>query len=410
MEYQAFNLENVMSGEIIGKAIAPTAEQFPDMDAAITGDELMPKEFSLEFSEKDYPVVDVLLSHIRVVNRSMPFSLRELAKNGEVKADTMDDYLAHDSIGSTSLKEALKTPLHYFHYRTKTFPPKSKAHFELGTFAHKAFLEPELFDRCIVEPVYSLASFDGVKKGIEFWETLYRKNNSEGDFFPRLFMVSEKYKGKDISKLPILKEYLQDLKSSAPLQAVDEETAIIINVVKGNYYRYADGILPRILRHSLKEVSFYGTDPETGLKTKVRPDGLQLAKNIGVNAVISFKTTKANTVDKFIYDSCQYAYELSEGMYQDVLTNITGKKFNVTIMVMLQTVEPYLPALFWWDAEDLHNGKYKYKHAMSIVKECHEKNIWPGFEAQAESGRRGIINMKQPAWNLKELKPIDVEN
>lgn len=389
-----------------------TSSRFPDLEAAEVGDELQAQDFPKEFDVTDYPKADDLISFIRNKNTpSMPFTLRELSVNGEVVADSMNEYLNKKAISSSACKEVLKTPLHYFHYSNQTFKKEEKKCFELGTFAHRAFLEPKLFDAHIVEPNYSLSSFEGVNTGIKFWEGQYATDKIlKTNVFPAIEFIQDKFKGLDMEKLAVRKEYLLQLINGSPLQPVDEETKLIIDILKSNYNRYGGGILPKLLSHSLKEVSFYGIDEQTELPVKVRPDGLQLAKNIGVDAVISFKTTSANTLDKFIYDATKLAYELSEGVYQDVLTNITGKKFNVTLMVMLQTVPPYLPALFWWDATDIANGKYKYRMALNTIKECADANQWPGFDAMAEAGHMGIINMKQPDWNKKEINPVQIEN
>ena len=96
-------------------------------------------------------------------------------------------------------------------------------------------------------------------------------------------------------------------------------------------------------------------------------------------------------------------------MYQQVATEITGRKFNTTIMIMLQTVPPYLVAVFIWSPDDLQNGKYKYRHALDTVKECQDKQSWPGFDASAEAGNFGIIELKQPEWAMKELHPVDID-
>ena len=96
-------------------------------------------------------------------------------------------------------------------------------------------------------------------------------------------------------------------------------------------------------------------------------------------------------------------------MYQQVMSDITGRQFNVTIMIMMQTVAPYDVAVLWWDAEDLQLGKYKYEIAIQTVKECFDQNWFPGFDALAEKDNYGIIDMKLPEWSLKELAPVDVE-
>lgn len=77
---------------------------------------------------------------------------------------------------------------------------------------------------------------------------------------------------------------------------------------------------------------------------------------------------------------------------------------------MVQTLPPYGVAVLVWDAEDIEIGKYKYYQALQTVAECREKGKYPGYDAYAEAGHRGLINMKQPSWNAKELYPVDIDN
>ena len=70
-------------------------------------------------------------------------------------------------------------------------------------------------------------------------------------------------------------------------------------------------------------------------------------------------------------------------MYQEVMSSVTGRNFNATIMIMLQTVEPYDVAVLFWSPDDLANGKYKYRYALSIVKDCFDKKWFPGYDAKS---------------------------
>jgi hypothetical protein len=376
--------------------------QLPDLNqAAVSERELNP----LLFDSTDYADISLLLARLSI-QPTTPYeiTLDELSINGKVVKDDMGVYLGTSAISSSACKEALKTPLHYFHYVNQTLPPKDKSHFELGTFCHMAFLEPALFDLCLVEPNLSLASTEGVEGLIKFWE------DNVDERVKLLAKTLAMANSADLTKLSGKKEYYKNLKDKSGFMAVDADHKIIIDVIKSNYYRYGNGIIPKLLHGAIFETSFYGTDQSTGIKTKIRPDALNIEENIGVNAIISFKTTKADTVEKFQYDSAQYKYELSEGMYLDVASQITGRKFNAVITIMLQTSPPYLPAVLFWDAEDLANGKYKYHSALQVIKDCQESQKYPGFDAMAEVGHNGIICMKQPAWALKELLPVSIEN
>jgi hypothetical protein len=370
-------------------------DQLPDLEtAAVAEAELNP----FAFDPTDYPPIEAMLNS-RAFNspESTSADLIELSKNGSLLQDPMNEYLAKKAASSSALKEALKTPFHYFYYTNQKRKVETKDHFELGNFAHMAFLEPERFDKYIIEPDLNMTTKEGVMGMIRFYE---KCNAVSISAFSHL----------ETAKIGEMREYLSTLRGQCPYSVVAREYQDIIDVLNFNYKNYGGGIIPKILKGASHEVSFYGKDPVTGLSVKVRPDAFNIEENIGVNAIISFKTTSAQSVPKFIYDTAKFQYELSEGMYQKVVSDITGRKFNVTIMVMLQTVPPFLPAVFWWDAEDLANGKYKYRVALDTVKECTEKQTWPGFDAAAESGNCGLIDLQQPDWSKKELHPVDVEN
>lgn len=357
-----------------------------DIEAAETGAAL---------EDSSSKVLGKILGHLLKEQPSMPFTLKELAKNGDVVQDITEVYLENEAIGSSLCKEILKTELHYFHAKNKTFREKEEKHFSLGTFAHMAFLEPSRFENLLTEPPCSMASFKGMKEVMEFYIDLYQYDQR----FSEVKHVWTNYKFPSLDEnLPLLKKILEDFRLNSPLQTVDAKSKSIIDALKVNYYAYGDGILPLLLRHAMKETSFYTVDKATGLKVKVRPDGLQLEKNIGVNAVISFKTTSADSVRQFENDTAKFKYELTEGMYQEVISDITGKAFDVTILVMLQVVPPYLPALFIWDNQDILNGKEKYHKALSMIKSIKDKKHLSGFDAMADEDQRGIIVLKQPDW------------
>lgn len=363
-----------------------------DLNSLDVGKELNP----LAYAQSDYPEKGVMIDFIEHHHEepATEIFLEELSVNGVVVKDSMDEYLSQKRIGSSQLKEVLKSPRHFFYDWNEEFTPKSKDCFELGTFAHMAFLEPELFDKVAVAPSCNLGTKSGVLEMLSFYEKLNNSKNS----------CDENWKMSD------LKEILAFEKEQCKFQIIKQEHNEIINALKKNYYWYGSGIIPKILKGAISETSFYGEDAATGLEVKVRPDYFNIEENIGVNAVISFKTTRADNLGKFFYDSASLRYELAEGMYQRVMTDITGRKFNCTVMIMLQTVAPYDVAVLWWDADDLQAGKYKYDMAIMTVKECFDKGWFPGFDALAESGAHGIIDMKLPQWSEKELHPVDMED
>lgn len=367
-----------------------------DLNSMVEGEELNPSAYNPD----DYPTKEEVLDFIALNSHNLPVNidLKSLSRNGVVKRDSMDMYLQSRHISSSNLKNALKTPRSFYYDWERVFEEKEKPCFQLGTFAHMAFLEPTLFKMVQVEPHVNRSSKEGVIALINFYKKLNGLKTPHLD--------PKDYKMDELKKMA---DGLLFLCQDKGYSFISEEMSMIIKALERNYYWYGGGVIPQLLKGAYSEVSFYGKDEETGLDVRVRPDYFNIEENIGVNAVISFKTTRADDLGKFYYDCAKLKYELSEGMYQEVMSSVTGRNFNVTIMIMLQTVEPYDVAVLFWSPDDLANGKYKYHYALSILKDCFDKKWFPGYDAKAEDGARGIIDMQLPDWSKKLLHPVAID-
>lgn len=381
-----------------------------DLSKAEVGGELNP----LAYNPDEYPTIEEVLGGVLMgPEEPVYISAEELSVNGLVVADKMSEYLANESESSSAMKEVLKNAASYFFYTNdkSNFTVKVKPHFELGSYCHMAFLEPMLFDLVVAEPEVNLSTTKGVKKLIEFWEKEIVKKEGKTIGSRKVQAVYEILSNEnDLTKMEGQKLYLKSLKEMSGLLSVTDTHYQVIKLQKRHYYSYGGGIIPLLLKGAQFEHSFYGVDSDTGLKVKVRPDAFNVAENVGVNMVISLKTTSATDMGKFIYDTAKYKYELAEGNYQNVMSDVTGRQFNVTIMIAVQTVAPFLPAVFMWGPEDLSNGKYKARYALDTIKECKDTKLFPGFEGLAEQGHYGIIQLNQPEWAKKLIQPVDLEN
>ena len=262
----------------------------------------------------------------------------------------------------------------------------------------------------MIEPGYKLNTKDGVKSLIAFWEDkLYE---AEEDEVPTSEEVKETIikAGFDLDKMDGLRQYYAALKVSSGFSSVSETDKLIIDIVYFNYRRYGDGLFPELLKRSKRETSIYYEDPVYNLRQRIRPDAMQFEENIGANTIISVKSTRAESIGHFTYQSAKLNYELSEGMYCEIASAVTRRDFNCVITIMVQTIPPYGVAALVWDGEDIEIGKYKYHQALQTVSDCLETGKYPGYDAYAEAGNRGLIAMKQPEWNTKELHPVDIND
>ncbi len=320
--------------------------------------------------------------------------IKRLRVNGKVKSEPMEDYLATDAISSSLMKQALVSPRHYYIAKHTPIAPKNTKHFELGTFAHSAILEPCKFRKLIAEPVVNLATKEGVIALVNFFRG-FVGTESLGESCENFKMAELK------GKLAELKEEL----TSMGYTFIDGYNAQLTNIMRQSYETYAGGVFIGLMKYAKKEISMYGVDPSTGLDVKIRPDAILLEEDFGMNVIISVKTTSATTPEAFQRDCAKYRYEVSEGMYLDVASHITGRHFSGTLMIVMQTTAPYQMFALWWDAEDLQIGKYKYYNAMQTIKECSESGVYKGFDSLAEEGCFGIIKGSLPSYIKRELPP-----
>lgn len=397
----------------------------PDLNQAVVSDREIFKVVDYGRSLSEYATPEEIAIFLASREKSQHIYTKDLNIGGVAVKDAMEKYLgSSDHISGSQIKAALKTPLHYFFERESGWKQElekyqsNKSHFDLGTFLHMCILEPSRFKRTTIEPKFSLASKDGVTNLIKFWIDkieLFGQCEVDGDIVDadtgiKAAKLAVEELNLDPLKMEGLKAYYRILKKISGFEAVSEEHSLIISIVHNNYLRYGGGILPELLKHSKREISMYYTDPETGLKVRIRPDAIQFEENIGCNAIISVKSTRSESISKFLYDAAKYEYHLSEGMYQSVASGVTGRDFNATITIMLQTTAPYSVAVMVWNGEDIEIGKYRYRQGLQTVLDCNESGKYPGYDAFAEAGNMGLINMKLPDWITKELPPVDVED
>src|SRR5258705_6803329 len=253
------------------------------------------------------PDIRDMLRFMQHRKRSKRIGIKNISTNGTIAEDSIINYLAkRPHIGSGDLKQVLKSPMAFYYAMRHTAADKPSKSFELGAFAHRAFLEPEMFDRFIVEPDVKMNELKGVNLLIDFWTA---KLSSARPDAGALFSNAATHVSQmelDIESMNGKKEYLSYLKQHSGIISVPENIKSVIGHIKAQYKTYGGGIIPKILKNARKECSFYGSDPETGLPVKVRPDAFNTEENIGVNAIISFKTTCAETLDAFVRDTARY--------------------------------------------------------------------------------------------------------
>lgn len=396
----------------------------PDLHQAVVSEtELDYSTFEYSRPLNEYPTANEIANYIqqRGKKHTHVYS-KDLRVGGTAVQDSFEKYLGSEHLGSSTIKSILKTPMHFAFQldgdKKALEKLNTKAnHFNLGTFIHQAILEPTKFKRVVVEPKYSLTSKDGVESLIEFWQNHITEQGfgvdqtgQEIESAKAIDLASEEVVklGLTMAKMDGLKTYYYALKSYSGIEAVTEEHFLKIQIIKRHIDNYADGILYDLLKGSKREISLYHTDEETGVKVKVRPDAMQFEENIGANTIISVKSSACEDLKAFYTQAAKLHYDLSEGMYQEVASKVTGRDFNCTITIMIQTVEPYTIALLVWSPVDIEVGKYKYRTALQRIQKTMEDGFFKGYDTYAEEDNCGLIEMELPQWNNQDLLSTNI--
>ena len=312
--------------------------------------------------------------------------LQLFQKNGIVIKDDFASYLGNSEYYSTGsfAKLANNTPLDFEYDTTDGLKAeiekyKDKSHFDLGTFVHEAILEPEKWENVVCEPKANRASHEGLNSLISFWEMecagMVRQSEWEG------------------LKTDAKKEYINTLIAASGKRAIDFKDALIVQRLHARWMEYQKGLWAGVLKSAHKEASMY-TNDFLGLPQRVRPDGILFADQIGVNAIVSVKTTSATSVGQYARQFVQLGYNIKEAAYQKVVSHVTGVNFDTTIMIVLSTAEPFQVGVFILADQDIREAGLRYEAAVLNAQTCLQLGKFPGWEINAGIDDLGIIDLK----------------
>jgi hypothetical protein len=249
-----------------------------------------------------------------------------------------DEYHAHPAAGSTSLKNILRSPLHYKYEKEN---PSDTPALRFGRACHEALLEPNLFmQNAVVMPEFSGT---GSRAAKEQW------------------MLSNE--GKTILKSDEL----------------DSIKGMLLAVSKHKTAR-------ALLSDGAAEESYFDQCPETGLVRKVRPDFLRQG-----HIIVDVKTTTNGEPRTFERAIATFNYHLSAAYYLDVVSSVTGERFDQFIIVAVEKEAPFGVSVHLLDDGTIGAGRHLYKKALNTLKECKSKNAWPGYPDE-------ILSASLPHW------------
>lgn len=273
---------------------------------------------------------------------------------------TNNEYHSSGGVSRSGIIEFKRSPKHYWHrYLNPLYQPKkSTPEMEFGTAFHCFMLEPARFDEeYIVAPDkrgnlpeelrlkdVGREAYESAKKSRE----LEKKKRELDDISFQQFSL-----GKNI----ISKENLAQIRIMYNSIISDEQALQVV----------FDG---------KNEKSIYWIDEDTGLLCKCRPDIWH------ENFVVDLKTTKDASFRSFQRDFYSSGYHIQLAMIHLGVKSVTGNSIMDFIDFAIEKEEPYCHAIYPIDEAALQFGIDEFKHYLSKMKECFDKNEWPGYSTQ----------------------------
>lgn len=245
---------------------------------------------------------------------------------------TFAEYRARDGLSITTLKEMLRSPLHFRHARDN---PKDSAPFALGRAAHCAVLEPHRF-------------------GIDF--AVWDRRTASGAMAPRNGKQWEEFQdgayGRDII--------------TADQAALALDMAISV---------HRDRQAMKYLRTGLPEVSmFWRNGP---FQCRGRIDWLHESRDLGT-VLVGLKSTQDCRPFHFSRQAKRLGYELQWAYYHDGWQTITGRAPDRVVEIVVEAKPPHAVGVYVIPGEVLQAGTEQYLALLEQLDECQRTDFWPG--------------------------------
>lgn len=155
----------------------------------------------------------------------------------------------------------------------------------------------------------------------------------------------------------------------------------------------------RLLKDSVKEVSIFTTDPETGLLLACRPDFITDRGN-----VCDLKTTRDASMSFFwneIFSERGMFYVLQAAFYAHCLKLAGIGRGESFTFIAIEKSPPVDIAIYHLDHGHLDVGDQWRKYLTTLYAECLRTNVWNGYEDRAQSGEVPQFASVPKIWDLE---------
>lgn len=266
-----------------------------------------------------------------------------------IKEMSHEEYIKAPEIGSSDVKQAMKTLAHFKASKNGELEFKKSTAMDIGTAAHAAILEQD-YSKFVEGP--------DVSKATKIWKTFVAENEDKVVLKPDEF--------KQIKKM------------------YDE------------FYKHDK--TKQLMANGKPELSIFWTPEGISQGCKARldyhiehPDG---------DIIVDFKTARDGSFKEFQRAIYNYRYDISAVHYINAVEEGLGRKVSAFIWAVQENTAPYLVSLYMADADCLERAKKKWMNTLGKIDNAYKENHFPGYDI-------GIKEMDIPVWAISKESEDD---
>ncbi len=257
----------------------------------------------------------------------------------------MIDYHAHPALGSSDLRNLLRSPAHYVAARKA--PKVETPAMRRGTLAHVCTLEPERWAKD--------------------------------------FVLKPKVDGRTKEGKAVLADFEASIGARQIVTYDEAVTAeAIAEAVKA--HPAAAGLLRAQVGI---EAPVFWADETTGVQCKGRVD--LVAKVGGRTLLVDLKTTGDASPEEFMRSIAKWSLHVQAAHYLDGWRTITGEEPAAFVLVAVEAEPPHAVACYALDATAIEKGATLRLRALDRYCDCVASGVWPAYAGE-------IQTIGLPAW------------
>jgi hypothetical protein len=280
-------------------------------------------------------------------------------------------YHASEGVSFSGFKKFMSYPLKYKYWLETREEEEQTASQRLGTMAHMAILEPELFTKSYavmpILPANCLSTMDDMKAVLKTADL--KLIGKKDELVARIKEAGLPYIFKD-DLLASLGDGCEVVSRKEYQKVIGMRDAVMNHPVAS-----------RLVTGGVSELSAYSKHPVYGLTRKCRPDHWISGKLI----MSDLKScTDASPVGaEMMLKKHKWGHQ--GAWYLDVMGEIVGQKLNQFVHIFVETEAPHAVGLYALDDETLERCRMDIEIHLKRLARCTETGVWPGLPTDIQA-------------------------